>query len=331
MKNRSSIILAILALILMLSAFMHTESAYALPAAKPKKHDFGFTPTPIDKSIADKGDARAAEHILQVVDANLSAAPHYSFYSRGGGSAVSSFMDMSGELEYGIIFLKDNGAMYMQSGAHVTRLSSSAGEKLSNAVKGVIDQAERHYSPDGKTFYIQRVKGFKAKTKVFDRFPYSASNFSASKVEEMTKEEYCRSQCVRKDIFELSNIVMDASTIDPASVKLDRKDNLYRLSFSINLDDAGIREKATRYARGFLRSISNSDDLQFKVFKVYMEVYENGLIKKYTREESWGGTLKLGMGFRPDGVSKSANSFHFTFDPVKCKIKGNGIDTSWIK
>ena len=326
--KKNSIILLIIAIALLFSMLLHFN--YQVQAQANFYGKGGFTPTPINSQIAGKGDIAAAEHILQVIDSNLIAAPSYSFYSHGSGGASSSFMDMKGELDYGIIFIKDNGALYLQSGACVTRLTSNAGDKLSQAVKGVIDQAERHYSPDGSTFYVQKVRGFKAKTRVFNNFPYSVANYGAGKVEVAKKGDYARKQCVKKDIFEFSNIVMDSSTIDPASVKISYKDGLYKLSYEINLKDAASRDKATQYARSFLRNVANSDDLQFKVFKVYLEVWENGLIKKCCREESWTGTLKLPMGVKPQGTTKSSNCFYYTFNPKNCKIKGK-VDISWAK
>lgn len=333
--KKKSILLLIVAIAFMLSMIMHFTYAHAqvtnndsLVAQYSKS---SFAPTPINFEIAKKSDAVAVEHILQVVDKNLIASPSYYYYSRGGGGASSSFMDMKGELDYGLIFIKDNGALYLQSGACVTHLSSSAGAKLSQAVRGVIDQAERHYSPDGKNFYVQRVRGFKAKSKVFNSFPYSNANFGGGKLEIMNKEQYKRNQNNKNDIFELSNIVMDRTTIDPNSVKISYKDGLYKVSYQINLKDTHARDRATGLARTKLRKVANSDDLEFKVFKVYLEVEENGLIKKCCREESWTGTIKLPIGVRPQGTSQSSNCFYFSFNPQECSIKGRGIDTGWAK
>jgi len=322
--KKNSIILLIIAIALVFSMLLHFN--YLIPAHAYSKTS--FAPIPINHKIAQKGDIAAVEHILQVIDSNLIAAPSYSFYSRGGGGASSSFMDMNGRLEYGLVFIKDNGALYLQSGAYVSDLTSSAGEKLSKAVRGVIDQAERHYSPDGKVFYTQKVRGFKAKTKVFNSFPYSSANYGASKLQVANRQDYISNQCIKNDIFEFSNMVMDKSTIDPNSIKIVHKDGVYKLSYQLNLNDVHARDKATQYARSFLRNIANSDDLQFKVFKVYIEVSDNGLIKKCCREESWTGTLKLPMGLRPVGTTRSRNCFNYTFNPKACKIKGR-IDTSW--
>lgn len=290
-----------------------------------------FDATPINAENVASKDVSAALHILDVVDKNLKAANNVAYASTGSGTASSSLMNMSGALDYGIIFIKDNGAFYLQSAADVTDVNSNAGATFSKLTKGLLDQAERRYSPDGKTVFVQKVKGKKGNAKVFNSFPFCSADYNQGKIKKYSLQEYYNKEYIKSDFSETSNLVFSKNTIAPESIKLDYKDGLYKLSFDLNLKSKGARDEATKFARPMLREMTDSKDLEFNVFKVDVEVWDSGLVRKYTREESWEGHLELPLNLKPKGLSQSTASIYYSWDPANCSIKGNKIDLSWAK
>ena len=291
----------------------------------------GFTLTPIDKTKMEKKDVTAALHLLDVVNKNLANADYFAFCSTGYGTARSSLMSMSGSLDYGVIYIKDGKSMYYQSAADVVEFNSSAGSRLSNLTQGLLDRAERKYSPDGKTFYVQKVKGNKAKIKVLNKYPFSDADYNVGETQKLSLNEFKKQEYVAANVNELTNMLFTKDTILDKSVAINYSGGIYRLAFTVDLSNNTLRDKATKYARGMLRDLVESNDLEFNHFRVNLEVWDNGLVRKFTREESWKGTINLPLNLKPEGISKSSAAIWYNWNPADCKIKDNKIDLSWAK
>ena len=289
-----------------------------------------FTVTPIDAEIAGGNDVAAVLHLLSVANSNVIAANYLASASTGDGSAGSSLLDMNGTLEFGDIYIRDNGAFYSQSVARITEATSSSPIDLLGFAQALLDQADRKYSADGETFYVQKVKGMSGESRMILDYPYGSAEFSEGAVEQFTLEQYKEEEYVKEYYNELSNFVFAEDTILPDNVVITYVDGLYTCNFEVNLVDIAARDKATEFSRANMREASDSDDLQYVLYKVTIEIYDNGLIKKYTKEESWEATLNLPLGLSPHGSSHSITSVFYSWDPDDCSFETMGIDTSWI-
>lgn len=290
--------------------------------------DVTFTVTPIDSAIASGNDIAAVLHLLAVAEANLIAANYLASASTGGGTATSSLFNMEGSLEFGDIYVRDNGAFYSQSVARVTEANSSSPVNLLSLAQALLDQADRKYSADGQTFYVQKVEGTKATARMIKDYPFGSATFAEGVRESFTLAEYMEEEYVKADYRELSNFVFAEDTIDADSVDIKYENGMYTFTFEVNLDDAASREKATEHARANMREASKSNDLEYGLYRVTIEMFDNGLIAKYTKEESWIATLNIGP-LKPNGASQSETSIFYSWDPADCTFAVNGIDISW--
>ena len=292
--------------------------------------DVGFERTPIDMEIAQgEDDIEAILHILDVIEANLIAADYLASASVGGGSASSSMFDMRGSLDFADIYCRDNGAFYSQSIARVTEASSSVSDSILGAAQAM-GQADRKYSADGETFYVQKVKGNKANAKMIRDYPFGTSTFNKGDLEKLSLSKYKEKEYIRSDYRELTNFVINRDTIKADTAEISYEEGMFTLYFEIDLENKEARDTATEYARANMREASSSNDLEYAIYNVTIEVYDNGLIRKYTKEESWEATLKI-LFWSPHGASLSETSVYYSWDPADCSFSANGIDVSWAK
>lgn len=292
--------------------------------------DVTFNRTSIDPTIAAGNDINAILHFLEVIDANLIAANYLASASTGGGTASSSLFSMEGALEFGDIYVRENGAFYSQSVARVTRADSTSPVNLLSLAQALLDQADRKYSADGQTFYVQKVNGNRAVARMIEDYPYGSAAFSAGKLEVLELNEYKEAQYVKNTVGELSHFVFAEDTILHDTINIQYANGLYEFTFDVNLEDEAAREKATEFARANMREASSSDDLEYGLFRVTIEMYDNGLIAKYTKEESWLATLSVGP-LSPNGASHSSTSIYYSWDPADCTFAVNNIDISWAQ
>jgi len=298
-----------------------------------KFDDVNFANTEITSSIAQGEDKIAAAlHLITVAENNVIAADYLASASVGDGTASSSLFDMSGALQFGDIYVRDNGKFYSQSVARVTEATTSFPANLLTAAQALLDQSDRKYSADGQTFYVQKVKGTKATARMIKDYPYGTSTFERGELEVFDLDGYKAEEYIRTDYRELSNFVFAEDTIKEDSIEIsyDDESGLYTLYFEVDLENEAAREKATEHSRANMREASNSDDLEYAIYNVTIEVYENGLIRKFTREESWEATLNV-LGLKPHGSSHSETSVFYSWDPADCTFEVNNIDTSWAK
>jgi hypothetical protein len=295
--------------------------------------DVSFSRTSIDAGIA-AGDDNLAKvlNFLDVIDANLIAADYVANASTGSGTASSSLFEMQGSLDFGDIYIRENGKYYSQSVARVTEATTSfKGLNLITVARGMLDQADRQYSADGITFYRQEVKGGSAAAEMIEPYPYGSATFEEGELETLTLEEYNQKEYVNNDYRELSNFEFASDTIKADSVTVELKDGLYTFSFDVNLTDTAARDKATEHSRAGMRKASSSNDLEYVLYKVTIEMWDNGLIRKYNKKESWAATLSLPLGLAPHGESYSDTSIYYSWDPADCTFAGNNIDITWAK
>jgi hypothetical protein len=344
-------ILLTLLTLLLLSAFMFTmvgcKPVVDTPVDRPDEFsyknyglrydDVSFSATPISASEVAGGGVDAALYILSVIDANLLAANYLASASVGGGSATSGLFELEGSLQFGDTYVRDNGAFYSQCVARVTSASSSAPFNVLNLAQVLLDQSDRKYSADGQTFYVQKAAGSGAECRMIEDYPYGTSNFASGEKETLTLEEYMDAEYTKYDYRELTHFVFTADTILSDSVTLTYNEGLYTLDFTVNLDGETIvadgktaRDIATEHARANMREAATSNDLEYGLFKVTIEVYDNGMIASYTKEESWEATLTLISGvLEPSGSSHSVTTVYYSWDPADCTFEGNNIDISW--
>ena len=331
-------------LFLLTAVFITSAVAFSSVQAEGAAKDFSyrsyglrydkvsFKNRPVNSEIAAGNDSTAKVlHFLDIINYNLITADYLAAISVGGGTASSDLLNIKGGLKYGHVYVRDRGRFYLQSVAKVTEATSSLNINLLSLTQNLLNSAERKYSPDGKIFYLERVKGGHSNAKLLYSYTYGWADFRKGEHKVLNLAEYKAEEFIYRDYRELNNFVLTPDTIRRDSIRISYKDGLYTFTFRVNLEDGVSRDKATKYARAHLREVSKSEDLEYILYKVTIEMWDNGMIRKYTKEESWKASLKLPLGIRPSGCSYSLTSVYYSWNPADCTFKTNNSDISWAK
>lgn len=268
--------------------------------------------------INDDNKSLAMEHILCVADTNLQNAPYISKITFAEGEAYTG--GIGGKMIMRMLMLKHNNAFYYEAAGSLYEANPAAGLQ---AGKIFIDQASREYSADMETFYKQNPK-YKGKPTMTDDFPYFSIDYRKAKLETMTMDER-----EDKDYFgKLTNFVFNSNTVKHDSIAINyiEADGLYTLSFELNLEDEAARQEATQVPRDKLRE-QGSEDLEYVYYKYTMEIWDNGLIRTVTAEESWLGTIDV-FFLHLNGSSESVAKDYYSWDPSD-SAHIESLDTSW--
>lgn len=282
--------------------------------------EVSFKNKKIDYYIVSKKDINAILYILDIAEYNLTNSDTMSYITFCNGHANTNILDMKGSLEYKSILIKDNNRFYQECYSKVISVDSRNNSDILDLTKSILDKASKRYSPDGNNVYVKDVNGIKAKVKQKNSYPYGTADYTKSKTTRYNLNEYKRKEYIRSDIYELTNIVINKDTVSNKSIKINYKNGLYKISFEINLKDKNKRDIATKFAKQNLRDKAHSKDIEYNRYRIEFEIYDNGLIKKFTRYESLSGTLSLGL-FNPKGSAQSQTVCYYNWNPKFCNCK----------
>lgn len=304
------------------------KSEFHFRSYSERYDDVNFDRTLINSDIAGNGDINSILHLLKVANDNVIKANYLAFISFGKGNAKASLLDINGSLKYSDVYIRNNDAFYMQSFSKIISVSSKAPFEVLNLTEALLNQAERIYSPNGKEFIIEKTRGNKAKIEPVKSYPFYKAEFVKSEIKRCNLKQFNEEQYVRSNNKELTNFVITKETIQRDTINMKYSNGLYTFSFNINLQDKTSRDAATRYSRARLRNVSGSKDLEYKIYKITIELWDNGLIRKITKEESWEATLNIGP-LSPSGTTKSSNTSYYSFNPLDCNFTTMNIDLNW--
>lgn len=272
----------------------------------------------VNASIANGSDkALALEHLIQVADTNLQNSTNVARISFAEGEAYTG--GIGGKMAMRMLMLKHGGAFYYETAGSLYEANPAAGL---TAGKIFVDQASREYSSDIETFYLQS-PNHKGKPQMTEEFPYFNNTYRKVKVVTENIEE-------RDNPFELTKFVFNRNTVllDSIEIYYNSSIGLYTLTFELNLEDKEARDEATERPRSELRE-KGSEDLEYVYYKYSIELWDNGLIRTVTAEESWLGSISVFIFPSITGSSESTVVDYYSWDVADSEYLET-IDLSWI-
>jgi len=284
--------------------------------------DVDFQVIAINEEIAQGTDKVAAfEHILEVAETNSKNATCYAKVSQGGGEAYTG--GVGGSMNARSRYIKNDGGFYYEIAGHIYASEPAAALPFA---QDMLDQGRREYSRDMTTFY-QQEPGGKGSPTMKTEFPYYTMSYPTdTEIESFDVEGWKEERNIR-EIGEFTSFVFAEDTVKDIEVTYDEENEMYTLSFALNLEDETARNKATEFPRASLRKIAKSDDIEYSVYKYTMKIWENGLIRSISTEESWSGTISVWI-LTLEGSSTSTNIDYYSWDPEDCSL--DDIDLSWV-
>ncbi len=234
--------------------------------------------------------------------------------SDGGGYAktgAEGYMTVRG------FYFRNGDSFYSQSAGEVT--SANVGAFAATTVaRNMLDQLSRTYTDDMATFYRAKAeKGSKANrpnVSAYSHFPYVTADFSNCTENSYNLDDWKTEARVLNQVGELSNFDFKAEAIKDAQISYNPDDHFYRIAFALDTGKKGTQdyEDVVNFARGSLREASTSDDLDYVVYNMALEIWDNGYIRSTSSVENWEATLNILTGIH--GVSDSQNVTVYYWD-----------------
>ncbi|NCA66933.1 MAG: hypothetical protein EOM87_02595 [Clostridia bacterium] len=241
--------------------------------------------------------------------------------SDGSGYAKSG---AEGNMTVRGFYFRSGSSFYSQTAGQIT--SANVGSLIPNATnvaRNMLDQLGRTYTPDMETFYRQKAEDGKGANKpnvaAYDHFPYVSADYSKCKAEEFTLEQWRTKDRILNTVGELSNFAFNVNAIKDAEISLNEEEHFYRIEFALDTGNKGTDyDDVVNFAREGLREASTSDNLDYVIYNVTLEIWDNGYIRTFSSVENWEATLKI-YGLKLDGVSDSSNttSYYWDWEEIK--------------
>ena len=291
---------------------------------------------PINKTIAQGSDKLAAAlHLFTVAEHNYYRANYIAKVSLGGGNAEA--IGMKGSMKVRSLYIKEPTRSYSQS---VGRVYESDPESLLTAAQIILDQGKRTFiknrDTDDEIIYKQEPKNSGGPTMI-DEFPYAECDFAKGKLKTVSKGAVDDDDFSLKYKGELTNFVISEDSLlkDSYTVVYNEDDDIYTVSFEIDVTTQDARDAYTERPRASLRKASTSNDLEYLKYKITIELWDNGTLKTFTTEEQWEATLILTSFAKPHGASQSESTDYFSWDKEDCLIdeyvKEGILSIDWAK
>lgn len=346
---KKTLLRTIIAIIVVLSTFLYAacaknegvkevnEIGRGNFAQRVDADDLSFDVIPIDSTIAKGADQLAAViYLMGIAESNYFNADYLAKVSLGGGSAIAA--GLTGKMTVRSLSIREGDTSYSQS---IGRVYEGDPQGLLGAAQMLLDQGKRTYTincgdEDEEVSYRQEPKN-KGNPAMTDTFPFATCNFAAADLETIDKEHPDEENDFHlKYNGELTNFVISTDSILPESysVVFDDEKGCYTVIFEIDVRTQDSRNAYTDRPRASLRKSATSSDLEFKKYKVTMEMWDNGLIKTYSTEEEWEATLELTSFIKPNGASESKSTDYYSYDEDDCEIEDyveeGFISLDWI-
>lgn len=277
-------------------------------------------------SATDAEKAEAAMELYALANQNKLNADKCLMIAQGSGSAVVGGA-AEGEMTVRAFKVQDNGTYYYQKGAKLTKVNMGTTDLLSQ----VLDKQERTYAPaDGNGYRAVMLSGTSAMvgngekdvTKVFStELPFldlGVADRKGNMYEEYeatitNKEEFLEKAFVYgDDPREINNFNYHKEAIFNVDIKVfeDNGQRYYDINFEVNCTDDATVDVARRY----LRTSSNSENLEFSSLKVNLKIWDNGFIRSFKDWEEWAGDANIAIGaIKASGSSSSVTDYEGIF------------------
>lgn len=279
----------------------------------------------IDSTIAKGDDQMAAVlHLMRVAEHNYSRAKNLARISIGGGEAQAD--KLTGKMEVRSLMIREGDKSYYQT---VGRVYEGTPQSALGAAQILLDQGKRTYTinidSDNEVTYKQEPKN-KGTPTMTEVFPYASCDFNKGTLKTIPKgvvdpDEVDTTLKYKGEMINFNIYEDGAIKTEGLSVVYDGAKKLYTVEFELDLSDQDKRNLYTEKPRAGLRKSAGSDDLEYLKYKVKMELWDNGLLKTYSTEESWEATLIITSFLKPYGASDSKNTDYFSWDDDDCEIE----------
>ena len=299
--------------------------------------DLSFNVMSINSAIAQGDDELGAIlHLMEVAEHNYLNADYLARISLGGGKADAA--GLKGKMAGRSFYLREYDKEYSQT---IGRVYEGEPQQLLGAAQKLLDQAKRSYTINrgdlnNEVTYIQEPKSSGLPT-MLEEFPYASCDYSKAKLKIINKDNREDEESFHlKHKGELTNFVISRESIvgDTYSISYNKSAKLYTAVFEIDLSTEEARNAFTERPRASLRKTAGSDDLEYIKYKVILELWDNGLIRTISTEESWEATLNLTSFAKPSGSSQSTNVDYYSWDDDDAEIeeyvKDGYICLEWI-
>ena len=278
----------------------------------------------LTNGATDAEKAEAAMELYALANVNKKNAAQCVMIAQGSGTAVVGGA-AEGEMTVRAFKVQDNGVYYYQKGAKLTKVNMGTTDLLSQ----VLDKQERTYAPADGKYRAVMMSGTSAKvgngesdvTKVFSsELPFlnlgvaNKSGIYEEYDEVITDyDEFLeRAFVYGGDPKEINNFNYRKEAIRNVEIKIlkDNEQKYYDITFDVDCTD----EETVKVARQYLRTTSNSENLEFSSLKVNLKIWDNGYIRSFKDWEEWAGDASVKVGaIKASGSSSSVTDYEGVF------------------
>lgn len=269
----------------------------------------------------------SAAYLFNLGKENREKIDYFATYTAGNGhSDVTAGIKVRANMEVRDITIKDGISYYTSTMEVLTKaveVKSGNNSILAPMLAKVLEYANRTYTPDGKTFYVQN-KGERNEDSLntFPK-PESLKFKDGSDIEKYTQEQWYSLKHIKDNYLEISNEDITKDSISSASI--EKKNGYYRVNMNINVDT-----DALKLGEAALNDKAKTDNIKYKSYNVIMDIWNSGALKFYATKYSWAGTMLKKF----EGEAENVNYKYYTYkkDEVKVIVKPNDdIINSMIK
>ena len=158
-------------------------------------------------------------------------------------------------------------------------------------MQSLLDNASRHYSPNGIEVYSQEVSN-KSAICMSEDFPYTTCDFSQGKINTVGITEIIN---YKNEFEQISSYIIRRDTVSESSIliEFEEQKGIYTLEFSLNLETQALRDLATEKPRKIMRDTAKIPNLEYSEVTIKLEIWDNGLIKSKSVYEKWSGDFSI--------------------------------------
>lgn len=251
-------------------------------------------------------------YLYHLANTNAKNVNFAAFISEGKGIAdvTSNGLALRGNMEVRDYYFKEGAAKYFETiGVVMSGENLSNGkdiESLLGVVRNILNYAERNYTADGNTFYKQRDKVVDENT-IKNFAPPQTDYVNWDKIKKTRKfdsESWRAEDKIRNHYFEIDNADIQPQYLQNAKVTHNKKEGFYEVYYEVIPTSP-----ALELGRQSLRRSLGSDNMDYVYQKVAFSVWEDGVFRMYSTDNSWKAKI---LTF--NGASKNHYYRYFTYN-----------------
>lgn len=257
--------------------------------------------------VVDTDVKTTAAYLFNLANNNLCKVNWYANVATGNGTATINIgANASGNMEVREVRIKDGAAMYMETMGQVV---DGTTEWIVDACRTLLNYGNRKYTPDGKTFYLQDGGRKALSDNSLANFYVEGTNYinwdECDDVRSISVDQFMKEEYYRSNYAETNSSHIAADTLEKASVYYDEEHGYYEIEMVVDVDS-----DALELAIASTRNSANSDDIVYAYQTIKCQVWDCGLFRYYSTDDSWEGSLLNILG----GSSVNFWEKYFTYN-----------------